>query len=175
MSGQTFTEGTITSAGGNEVMKISKKRVMEIVREELEKLNEINPSHIPAGRPGAGRFTKRGAGNVYSLTKNAEGEIGNSKTLKVQRGMETSGDSVRSKFGMNSSSDPKKQCGRKTISGDNKSPTRSCTDYPDLYELLLAEAELMEGESCDQCIQQFLARIRRANAALKAARDGKTK
>ena len=148
---------------------------MEIVKEELSKIEEINPSHIPAGKPGAGRFTKRGAGNVYSLTKNAKEEIGNSKTLKVQRGIETSGDSVQSKFGMNSSNDPKKQCGRKTISGADKSPTRSCTDYPDLYELLLAEAELMEGESCNQCIQQFLARIRRANAALKAARDGKTK
>ena len=157
------------------MMKISKKRLMEIVNEELSKINEVNPSHIPAGKPGAGRFTKRGAGNVYSLTQNAKEEIGNSKTLKVQRGIETSGDSVQSKFGMNSSSDPKKQCGRKTIAGADKSPTRSCTDYPDLYEILLDEMKMMEGESCDQCIQQFLARIRRANAALKAARDGKTK
>ena len=156
-------------------MKIQKARALEIVREELERsgLFEANPSHIPAGKPGAGRFTKRGAGNTYSLTKNAEEEIRGSETLKVQRGKEHSGDRVSSKFGMNGTN-PKKACGRKMIDGTPKSPTRSCSEYPDLYEILLDQVQLDE-ESCDKCIQSFLMRIRRANAALKQAQSGKEK
>tara|TARA_Y100001963_G_C6772251_1_gene445500 strand:+ start:815 stop:1297 length:483 start_codon:yes stop_codon:yes gene_type:complete len=155
--------------------RISKKRLEEIVLEEFAKLRlvEANPSHDAKGR-----FTQRGkAGSVYSLTKNAEEEIGNSKDLKVQRGIETASGNVSSKFGMNTGS-PKKQCGRKTIDGAEKPITRSCKEYPKNYwasmeELLLDESA--DGDICNRCIQSFLARIRQANAALKAARDGKTK
>lgn len=163
-------------------MRVSKKRLLEIVREEVAKLDltELNPSHIPAGRPGAGRFTKRGAGSVYSLTKNAEEEIGNSSTLKVQRGMETSSGKVQSKFGMNGG-DPKKECGRLTIDGNPKSITRSCSNYPKNYwdrlDEIISQLELKEGaaekEICDRCIQNFLARLNRANAAVKNAQSGK--
>ena len=157
--------------------RISKKRLKEIVLEEFQKMRlaELNPSHDARGR-----FTQRGkSGSVYSLTKNAEEEIGNSKDLKVQRGIETSGNKVSSKFGMNTGS-PSKQCGRKTISGDEKPITRSCKHYPKNYwdklDEIVSALHLEEGAGqsvCDKCIQQFLLRIRKANAALNDASKGK--
>ena len=161
--------------------KISKKRLEEIIVEEFSRLKlenpltELNPSHDKKGR-----FTKRGvAGNTYSLTKNAEEEIGNSPDLKVQRGKETSSGKVQSKFGMNTGS-PAKQCGRKTIQGDEKVITRSCKHYPKNYwdklDEIVSALHLEEGKGqsvCDKCIQQFLVRIRTANAALNNAAKGK--
>jgi len=163
-------------------VKISKKRAIEIIQEELKRSGlhlEANPSHRRAGAPGGkgGQFTKRGAGNIYSLSDDAKDNIGKDSALEVPaRGIEKADGGVGSvKFGANTSSDPKKQCGRKEFtSGRDKSPTRSCSDYPNLYELLLDDIRLDE-ESCDKCIQSFLMRIRRANAALKRAQSGKEK
>jgi len=163
------------------MQRISKKRLEEIIIEEFNRLKienpltELNPSHDSKGR-----FSKRGvAGNTYSLTKNAEEEIGNSPDLKVQRGKETSSGKVQSKFGMNTGS-PEKQCGRKTIQGDEKPITRSCKHYPKNYWEKLDEIvsalhlEESNGQTvCDKCIQQFLVRIRKANAALNNAAKGK--
>lgn len=164
-------------------MKVSVARIKELINEELERagiLAEVNPSHARAGAPGGkgGQFTKRGAGNIYSLSKNAKDNVGKNSGLEVPaRGKETSGGKVGSmKFGANTSKDPAKQCGGTTFpDGNRKSPSRSCSNYPDLYELLLDEVQLMEGDACDQCIQSFLGRLRRANHALKTARDGDMK
>lgn len=159
-------------------MKISKSKVMKIIEEELQRhLSEANPSHRRAGAPGGkgGQFTKRGAGNVYSLSKKAKDNIGKDSDLEVPaRGIETSkGKPGSMKFGANTSNDPNKQCGRTMFSsGEDKNPTRSCSDYPKLYELILDEMKLEEA-SCDGCIQNFLTRIRNANRALKSASDPK--
>jgi len=163
-------------------MKISKKRAIEIIQEELEKrplLVEANPSHRRAGAAGGkgGQFTKRGAGNIYSLSDDAKDNIGKDSKLEVPaRGIEKADGGVGSvKYGANTSSDPKKQCGRKEFTtGRHKTPTRSCSNYPELYELLLDDLRLDE-DSCSSCIQNFLARIHRANVALKQAQSGKEK
>jgi len=154
---------------------------MEIIKEELNRSGlklEANPSHRRAGAGGGkgGQFTKRGAGNIYSLSDDAKDNIGKDSKLKAPaRGVETADGGVGAvKFGANTGS-PEKQCGRKEFtSGKDKNPTRSCSDYPNLYELLLDDVRLDE-ESCDKCIQSFLMRIRRANAALKQAQSGKSK
>mgnify|MGYP001170432976 FL=1 len=166
--------------GQKDIMKVSVSRIKELIEEELKLagiLKEVNPSHRPAGAPGGkgGQFTKRGAGNVYSLSKKAKDNVGKDSQLEVPaRGKETSGGKVGSmKYGANTAKDPAKQCGGTTFpDGERKSPSRSCSNYPALYELLLDEMKLMEGDACDQCIQSFLARLRRANHALKTARDG---
>ena len=161
--------------------KISKKRLEDIIVEEFSKLRlessltELNPSHDSKGR-----FSKRNVpGNTYSLTKNAEDEIGNSPDLKVQRGKETASGNVQSKFGMNTGA-PSKQCGRKTIQGDEKVITRSCKHYPKNYwdklDEIVSALHLEEGKGqsvCDKCIQQFLVRVRTANNALNNAAKGK--
>jgi hypothetical protein len=162
-------------------MILNREKLREIVLEELRVLREINPSHKPAGVAGAGRFTKRGAGNIYSLTKNAEEEVGDESELEVPaRGKETASGKVGAvKFGANTGK-PSTQCGGKTISGAKKSPTRSCTHYPKNYwnkiDEVVSALFLEEGiskEVCDQCIQSFLLRVKRANAALKQAQDPK--
>ena len=159
-------------------MRISRGRVEAIIQEELQKyLDEANPSHRRAGAPGGkgGQFTKRGAGNIYSLSNKAKDDVGADSDLEVPaRGIETaSGKPGSMKFGANTSNDPAVQCGRTMFSsGDDKSPSRSCSDYPKLYELILDEMRLDE-DSCSGCIQNFLKRITAANRALKSARDPK--
>ena len=163
--------------------KISRKRLKEIVLEEFERVREekslieVNPSHGPKGK-----FAKRGkTGNTYSLTANAKEEVGSSSDLEVPaRGKETSAGKVQAKFGMNTGS-PEKQCGRKTIQGDEKPITRSCKHYPKNYwdkmDEVVDALELKEGISkqvCDQCIQAFLLRVRKANAAINNAAKGET-
>jgi hypothetical protein len=177
---------------------ISRTRLRRIILEELERTlqregtppkkkhlpshkrkkqltTEINPAHNPK----TGKFQSRDKPGVYSLTKNAEEEIGDSKDLKVQRGTTSGKGSVSSKFGMNTGS-PDKQCGKLTIDGEKKKKTRRCRDYPKSYwkeelepliEQLLDEAS--NDDICSKCIQAFLNRLRRANAALKSAQDGK--
>ena len=158
--------------------RISKSRIETIIREEMAKhLEEANPSHRRAGAPGGkgGQFTKRGAGNIYSLSNKAKDNVGADSELEVPaRGKETAtGKPGSVPFGANTSSDPKKQCGGTMFSsGDDKSPSRSCSDYPKLYELILDEMNLDE-QSCDSCIQNFLMRISRANRALKSASNPK--
>jgi len=155
------------------------KTLEEIDRLTAEDLlRDYNPLHNPQ----TGKFQAKGKGKaVYSLTQNAKKVVG--KDTKVpNRGITTNdGESVSAKYGMNTSS-PEKACGRKTIGGDKKKKTRRCRDYPKNYwveglEGLVEElCSLDEGankEICDRCIQGFLARLRKANAALKAAADGK--
>jgi len=160
-------------------MKIDRKRLIEMIEEELEavRLEEYNALHSPS----TGKFQKKGKGKaVYSLTGNARSVVG--KDTKVpNRGTTTNdGKTVSAKFGMNTGSQ-EKACGRKTIDGDKKKKTRRCSDYPkDYWDKALQETadwlcSLDEGQQspCDKCIQAFLARLRRANAALKSAADGK--
>jgi hypothetical protein len=159
-------------------MKIDRKRLKNLVEEELLRLrNEYNALHSPE----TGRFQAKGKGKaVYSLTKDAEDVVGDTAEVP-QRGITTNdGKTVSAKFGSNTGS-PDKQCGRKTISGEKKRKTRRCRDYPKNYwaegltELVeeLCSLDERQGDVCDRCIQSFLAKLRRANAALKAAQDGK--
>lgn len=157
-------------------MRLDRQRLKALIEEELERLRtEYNALHNPE----TGKFQKKGQGKaVYSLTKKAKGVAGDKAP---QRGITTNdGKTVSAKFGMSSGS-PDTQCGRKTIDGDEKKKTRRCRDYPENYwtegldELVEELCSLDEGQGneCDRCIQSFLTRLRKANAALKAAQDGK--
>ena len=109
-------------------MKISKKRLEMIIREEIERFNEINSAHDSKGR-----WAKKGQGKTYSLTANALDNVGDDSELEVPaRGRITSGGKISSKYGMNTG-DEDKQCGRLNIDGKPKKKTRSCKDYPNDY------------------------------------------
>jgi|TARA_R110000824_G_scaffold4037_1_gene19189 hypothetical protein len=160
-------------------MKLDRKKLIEMITEELEavRIEEYNALHSPS----TGRFQSKGKGKaVYSLTGDARDVVG-PDTKVPNRGITSNdGKSVQAKFGANTGS-PKKQCGRKTIGGQDKPKTRRCKDYPkdywdkSLQEIVDWACSLDEAQQspCDKCIQAFLARLRRANAALKAAADGK--
>lgn len=113
-------------------MMISRKRLMEIVREETEVLvNELGYCHDSKGQ-----WDDCDPGNVYSLTKKAAKEHGIDDDY-VQRGTITSKEKdkppkVKAKFGINTSA--KKAAGRKTISGDDISPKYHVKKYPQKYE-----------------------------------------
>mgnify|MGYP003134175618 CR=1 FL=1 len=111
-------------------LTIDKYRLKVLIEEEIRKLqNEVNPAHSAKD----GRFQKKGAtGGVYSLTKNAEDDVGEDSDLEVPaRGSITANNKISSKFGMNTT--PDKQCGRLTIDGSKKKKTRSCSKYPEEY------------------------------------------
>lgn len=159
-------------------MKLDRKRLKALIEEELKTLqSEYNALHSPE----TGRFQSKGKGKaVYSLTKNAKKVVGDDVEVP-SRGITTNdGKTVSAKYGMSSGSKDK-QCGRKEISGKDKEKTRRCRDYPKTYwaegltELVEELCSLDEGQGneCDRCIQSFLSRLRKANAALKSAQDGK--
>lgn len=107
-------------------MTIDMNIIKEMIRQEL--LKEINPGHDARGR-----WAKKGKATTYSLTKNAEDDVGEDSDLEVPaRGSITAKGKISSKFGMNTG-DPDKNCGRLTIDGSPKKKTRSCKDYPKDY------------------------------------------
>ena len=109
-------------------MKISKKRLEMIIREEILRFQEANPGHDSKGR-----FSKKGQGKTYSLTANALDDVATDSELEVPaRGRITSKGKIAAKYGM-STGDEEKQCGRLTIDGSDKKKTRSCKDYPKNY------------------------------------------
>jgi len=110
-------------------MQIAKSQLNQIIREEIATLlAEIN-----AGHDAKGRWARKGKGKTYSLTKNAEDDVGEDSDLEVPaRGSITAKGKVASKFGMNTG-EPDKQCGRLTIDGKKKKKTKSCKDYPKSY------------------------------------------
>ena len=109
-------------------MKIDRKRLEAIIKEEILKLYEINPAHDSKGR-----WAKKGKGKVYSLTANAVDNLGDDSELEAPaRGRVSSGGKISSKYGMNTG-DEDTQCGRLKIDGKSKKKTRSCKDYPNNY------------------------------------------
>jgi|TARA_Y100000310_G_scaffold132057_1_gene131159 hypothetical protein len=160
-------------------MKLDRKKLIEMIGEELEaiRLEEFNALHSPS----TGKFQGKGKGKaVYSLTGNARDVVG-PDTEVPNRGTTTNdGKTVSAKYGANTGA-LDKQCGKLSIAGKKKKKTRRCKDYPkDYWDKSLQETvdwlcSLDEGQQspCDKCIQAFLARLRRANAALKSAQDGK--
>lgn len=122
-------------------MRLSKKRLRRIIEEEVSCLLEVNPAHDTKGR-----FSNKETAKIYSLTANAEDDVGYMSNLEVPaRGKITSTGKVGAKYGMNTGS-PDKQCGRLSIDGAKKKKTRSCKDYPEKYwseEGVLDEDEVM--------------------------------
>ena len=86
---------------------IDRQKLLKMIQEELDALKEINPGHKEDGT-----WAEKGKGKVYSLTKNAEDDVGEDSELEVPaRGTITSKGKIASKFGMSSGS-PDKQCGK---------------------------------------------------------------
>ena len=103
-------------------MFIRENRIREIIREELiSVLYEVNPFHDKEGH-----FTSKDKSSSYSLT-NAAKSVVNKDLIKKAK----SNNGVLSyRFGMATGDSA---CGRKDISGKNRSPKRSCSKYPDKY------------------------------------------
>jgi|2_EtaG_2_1085320.scaffolds.fasta_scaffold81089_1 uncharacterized protein YdaU (DUF1376 family) len=157
-------------------IKLTKEWLEKLIIEELDTVREINAHHAADGT-----WAKKGKGKIYSLTANAEDDVGEDSDLQVPaRGKSTASGKISSKFGMNTGS-PDKQCGKTNINGSPKKKTRSCKHYPKNYwdkvDEILNHIELNEQQItkdvCDKCIQAFLARVSRANAAIKQAQDPK--
>jgi len=109
--------------------KLDRNQLERLIREELKLFVEVNSNHDKS----TGRFATKKAGNVYSLTKNAEDDVADDSELEVPaRGVTTSKGTVASKYGSQTGS-PDKQCGRLTIDGKPKKRTRRCRDYPKNY------------------------------------------
>jgi len=109
-------------------MKISKKRLEEIIKEEIESISEVGMYHDPE----TGHFTKQAPGAVKSLSKKGAKSAGVSSDY-VGRGVVTAKGKTRAKFGMNHGKD---ECGRKSIqkTGDNNiSPRYKCSTYKERY------------------------------------------
>lgn len=110
-------------------MKISKQRLEEIIKEEIEAISEVGMYHDPK----TGRWTKQAKGAVKSLSKQGAEDAGVSSD-HVGRGVVTAKGKIQAKFGMNHGKD---ECGRKSIqtTGDNDiSPRFSCSDYKQRYD-----------------------------------------
>ncbi len=166
-------------------MKIRQEELKKIIREEiLGVLNEVNPWHKGAtGNKTGGRFTSKDKAKVYSLSSRAKKLLAKDSELEAPlRGKVTSKGKVSSPAGMNTSS--KKSCGRiRFPDGGKKKPvSHECERYSKRYDEALAALEeiaeemtrtLDEGNQCDPCLQQFIARLRKSNLALKTALDPK--
>ena len=93
----------------------------------------------------------------------------------------TSGGKVNALAGMNSSDE--KGCGRiRYPSGQDKEPvSHSCENYPKRYseafdvieEIAESLGTLQEANQCTQCLNNFMGRLKRTNAIVKNALDGK--
>jgi len=113
-------------------LKITKVDLKRIIREEIEYvLSEINPYHSGKGA-GGGRFSSKEKASStkgsYSLTKNADDDVGKDGKHTVGRGKVTSSGKFSPVYGMASGGD-ETQCGRMTIDGAKKKKTRRCGDY----------------------------------------------
>ena len=109
-------------------MKISKRELERIIKEEISRISEVGLCHSPKD----GTFTDCKAGAVKSLSK--QGAIDSGTDLShVGRGVVTSKGKTAAKMGMNFGKD---ECGRKSIqrTGDNNiNPKYKCSDYKDRY------------------------------------------
>ena len=110
-------------------MRVSKKRLEQIIKEEIDEylaLSEINPEHKADGT-----WARKNKGKTYSLTRNAEDNLGDSD-LKIKRGIITKSGAVRAKYGMSQGPDDQ-QCGKLNFDGQPKPKTKSCKDYKAPY------------------------------------------
>ena len=109
-------------------MKIDRKRLEAIIKEEILRFYEVN-----GFKDNKGRFSRKSNATVYSLTANAVDNLGDDSDVEAPaRGRVSSGGKISSKYGMNTG-DEDTQCGRLKIDGKSKKKTRSCKDYPNNY------------------------------------------
>ena len=108
-------------------MKIKKAKLKAIILEEIDAviLSELNPYHSKKD----GKLSGPESGNSYSLSAPAVKKA-NWDPEKAKKGKVTSKGNVTYRFGM---SDGDKACGRKTVSGKDIDPKKSCSDYPKPY------------------------------------------
>ena len=157
-------------------MKITKARLKQIIREELEEVNIY--------RDEKGHFSSKKAGNIRSLSEPAA-KRNNIDPKYVGKGVVASSDpdKVRVKYNLY-------QCGRTiTSTGKDRVPKKSCKDYPDPYykkkneDMIIDEDEMTEGEeeqqraylrgTVDQAVKKSLTKNQKAqpcdlNAILSA-------
>ena len=116
------------------------KQIERIIREELEKLVELNPWHSSTGK-----FAKKGTELTYSLSKRATGDHGiNPKyALKGEKTSDYDTDNPSSSITTKAGSDKgPKTAGRQDIDGKKVPITYSLSDYDKRYTAL---REFLEG------------------------------
>ena len=111
-----------------EDFKKIKERFDERMKEQTSTLIEANPL-----KDKKGQFTSPDKAVVYSFTNAAlkSGAVKDKSKIKRGKYNKSSG-KVSSLYGANTSKT--KSCGRKRMDGSDKSPTHSCSKYPQKYE-----------------------------------------
>lgn len=118
-------------------MKITKARLSEIIKQELEALEsyldeedelmEANPYHDPK----TGYFSDKNKGNTYSFTKTADVRDELKGRGKYKGHKDDGTPKISSRFGANKG---REQCGRKDFSSnDEHEPRFHCGDYKKPY------------------------------------------
>jgi hypothetical protein len=109
-------------------MKISKRELERIIKEEIKGISEVGMCHDPED----GTFTDCKTGAVKSLSKKGAKDSG-VDTAHVGRGVITAKGKTAAKMGMNFGKD---ECGRKSIQAggnNNINPRYKCSDYKERY------------------------------------------
>jgi hypothetical protein len=97
----------------------------QLLEEWREYIGEVGMYHDPK----TGRWSKRQAGAVKSLTKDGARRAG-VDPKHVERGVVTGKDKIQAKMG---SSFGRDQCGRLKLSGEEQTPRFKCSDYKKPY------------------------------------------
>lgn len=110
-------------------MIIREEDLINTIREELISvlLERGNPWHNKE----TGKLSSGDTGNTYSISKPKSKETG----LEAKKGIVTSKGNLQAKYGM------PKECGRKSISGEEISPKYSCSQFKKKYTELKKESK----------------------------------
>ena len=109
-------------------MKVSKKVLTQIIKEEIELFLELNPYRDQR----TGRLSGPTPGNVYSLTKKAVAANGVDPKY-AKKGIVTKSGKLKAKYGM------AQKCGRKHIDGKNIPAKLSCSKFKAPYSESILE------------------------------------
>ena len=127
-------------------MKITKARLKQIIKEELE---EVNLYHKADGTWG-----RKKTGNVRSISSKAAKRNNIDPKYVGKSIVAKDTDKVRKKYGMD-------RCGRQTVSGEPRNPVYSCKDAPKKYrnedKIVREEEEDISGE--DRIDREYIAGV----------------
>ena len=117
----------------------------QLLQEWRDYIAEVGMYHDP----NTGRWSKRKAGAVKSLTRAGAERAGIDKK-HVERGVVTGKDNIQAKMG---SSFGKDQCGRLKMSGEEQTPRFKCSDYKKPYAEGLDAWVEMDSMDVDDVIE----------------------
>jgi hypothetical protein len=110
-------------------MIIREEDLRNTIREEL--VSVINERGSPWHNKETGQFTSPKKGDTYSISQPKSKETG----LEAKKGIVTSKGKLKAKYGM------PRECGRKSVSGEEISPKFSCSQFKKKYNDLKKESK----------------------------------